>query len=455
MANTDQPSQHQWNFTAPAESRWSRPLLIGGIGVALSLVGIAHVWQSPPASTPQAAAIIPQPAPAVEKNPVEPQQTSVVRQRDTQPKPRQQPRTPTLVAEPTVTQPQPPAQPLDAMQGTWQLNDLVTQLKGQKEISAEKIKNIKQLLRELRKQGVAAVPAIREFLRQKSDVNFAKMKGGELLDHATLRQALMSTLHKIGGKESQAVSLEVLSSTQDPVEIALLARNLENEAPDVYREAVLQTINNALVSWTGAKDPVEMRPLFELLQDLGGREVAAILAQFPANADSVQYLRNRNSQIDPTVRLYALLALTDLPDGKGIPNLTALASDPTVPVQHKPALPFRMLAQSALSYNEAGQSLVDLAKAGQIPENAWREVSEALKGNYLRFPSPSPSMETSYPQPYYDENHKIRYEQHLVSADWSPKQVNQQIALIDNLLQATTSPTAKQALQQARVSLER
>ena len=48
----------------------------------------------------------------------------------------------------------------------------------------------------------------------------------------------------------------------------------------------------------------------------------------------------------------------------------------------------------------------------------------------------------------------LKYEQRTVSVDWTAQQVNQQLALIDKLLKATSNPTAKQALQQARVSLQ-
>ncbi len=85
-------------------------------------------------------------------------------------------------------------QPLEPVQHSQPLDALLMQLKSTSVITGEGAKEIRRLLRDLRKQGVAAVPAIREFLLQQSDVNFAKMKGGELLDHGTLRQELIHTL---------------------------------------------------------------------------------------------------------------------------------------------------------------------------------------------------------------------------------------------------------------------
>jgi hypothetical protein len=48
----------------------------------------------------------------------------------------------------------------------------------------------------------------------------------------------------------------------------------------------------------------------------------------------------------------------------------------------------------------------------------------------------------------------LKYEQRTVSVDWSAQQVNRQVAFIDDLLKATSSPVATKALQQARVSLQ-
>jgi hypothetical protein len=47
----------------------------------------------------------------------------------------------------------------------------------------------------------------------------------------------------------------------------------------------------------------------------------------------------------------------------------------------------------------------------------------------------------------------VRYEQDVVTADWSPADVQRQLALIDDLLQATSNPVATAALQRARGAL--
>jgi hypothetical protein len=349
----------------------------------------------------------------------------------------------------------------------WELDALVAKVKKAQALTPEGAKEMKQLLRDLQKQGAAAVPAIRDFLRSNEDVDFDKLSGGELAEQHTLRQALFDTLRRIGGDEAIAVSLEQLGGNQDPAEIAMLARNLEEMAPGVYRDQAVQAASNALQLLADAKE-VDVRPLFEVLRDLGGVDAATVLAQFPANADAVQYLRNKNmTNISPTVRTYALMALAGLPGGEGIPSLAALADDPNVPVEHRPSEPFQMLAQASVDFADAGKALVDLASAGQIPDHAWSAMANALAGKQLQFPSqlsggmlPGQTeadlsgVDSPFVRGFYDDMHNVLYEERKVAADWSAKQINQQLALIDKLLGATHSPVAAQALQQARTSLQ-
>ena len=445
---------------------WSQPLFLGIIGLGLLLLLTPRAGVRPPADEPEDA--VSRQAPEGAKTPVGPQRTPSLDQTGSRPAPWQQLPDPIpREVRTTENQPEAPVQPLESVQSTWQLNDIVTRVKSSGTITAEGAKNIKQLLRELRKQGVAAVPAIRDFLRSKEDVNFDKMSGGELMDHHTLRQALFDTLGQIGGSEALALSLEQLRENLDPAEIALLAQNLEKEAPGEYQEEILRIASKALRLLVRSKEQVEVGPLFELLRDYGGLKAVAKLEQFTANANRVQYLRNRNLSVPPTWRVYALLALAGLPNGEGIPSLVALASDPDVPVEHKPELPFQVLAQASMEYDEAGKALIELARAGQIPDRAWSVLSEALAGKYLQFPSQLSGgtlfagkdadvsgIEAPFLRGYYDDERNIKYEQRLVSADWSAKQINQQLALIDKLLQVTSRPTAVTPLQQARESLQ-
>jgi len=329
---------------------------------------------------------------------------------------------------------------------------LVANVRNMKVITAERATDINRMLRSLRSIGAAAVPAIGDFLRQGADVDFAEMSGGELVGHRTLRQAMIDTLREIGGSAAMAVSLEQVQRTSEPIELSMLARSLEGEEPGVHREALIQAIGNALQST--AEAPAEglpdVSPLFDLLRAYGGEQAVAVLER------SV-----------PEWGEYALIALAGLPDGAGIPSLTALAGTADVPVAN-PALPFQILAQASVSYPEAGTALVDLARAGQIPDQVWSAIGEALGGKHLQFSGKmfdgTPLAENDTVgsggraplwKSYYIAWLNIRYEQDVVSAGWSAEQVEQHIALIDDLIEATSSPAAVQTLQQVRALLQR
>ncbi len=460
--NSNRPKR---DLSPQSEFWWSQPLFLGVIGLGLLLLLAPNAGLRPPADEPGDS--MSRQAPEGPKAPVDPQRTPALDQTNSRLALWQQ------LPDPapgnvwtTEKQAESPAQPPEPVQRAWQLDTVMAQVKSNGVITVEGAREIKRMLRELRKQGAAAVPTIRDFLRQKEDVNFDKMRGGELMEQHTLRQALFDTLGQIGGNEAMAVSLEQLRETLDPAEIAMLAQNLEKEAPGEYREEILRIATNALRLLVRSKEQVEAGPLFELFRNYGGVKAVANLRQFTANADTLQYLRNRNLSVSPTWRVYSLIALAGLPEGRGIPSLVALAGDPDVPVEHKPELPFQMLAQASMEYDEAGEALVDLARARQIPDRAWSVVGEALAGKYLQFPSQLSGgtllagkgadisgIEAPFLRGWYDDERNIKYEQRLVSADWSAGQLKQQLALIDKLLGVTSSPAAVKALQQAQESL--
>src|SRR2546425_784208 len=155
-------------------------------------------------------------------------------------------------------------------------------------------------------------------------------------------------------QQPPAQQVEQLQQTRDPIEITLLGRTLDQEEPGVHREAMIHAISTALQGAEQAppQDGPDVGPLFQLLQTYGGAQAVAVLEQAVAQWGE-----------------YALIALAGLPNGEGIPSLTAVAGTPTVAVQD-PALPFQILAQAPGRYPEAGEALVDLAHTGRIPDRA-------------------------------------------------------------------------------------
>lgn len=301
-------------------------------------------------------------------------------------------------------------------------HDLLTRLShidlNHGSISQEQAKEINQLLQQLREQGAAAVPAIREFLQRNGDVSFDALPGGQSVDFSSLRLGLVDALHEIGGPEAVAASADALQGTTDPLEIALLALTLEQQAPGEYRQLELTAARNALAqalsgNWKGG----DVSPLFETFQAFGDASDVAILKQAVTKWN-----------------YYATLALAGLPSGAGIPALIQLAQDPAIGSLGTGDFALRPLAQVAMQYPDAARALVDDARQSRIPDSAWPTVSATLAGTYIQygnqlFGSTAPSL------------------------SWSTAEITDRMALINQLLTATSSPVARQSLQSAQALL--
>jgi hypothetical protein len=324
---------------------------------------------------------------------------------------------------------------------------------------------VNQMLQDLRDRGSGALPAIREFLERMEDIEFGDLNGeGDLVESSSLRLALFDMLGEIGGGEAIDIAMAQLGMTGDPLEIAILAQKLEELAPGSYQPELLKAANDAL-RWA-ASAPREERPdvgpLFELLQAYGGPEVVRDVAQ-----ETGQWWE------------YSLMALAGLPEGEGIPVLITEAYNPTVPLEHKSQFPVQMLAQAAAQSPEAQDALLDLARSGGIPDTAWEAIADTLAGKHMQFPNQlfaGPALEgtgtenfeaTAFEgdqtggfgveapklRHYYIEYLNMSYDQRLASANWSDEQIGQQLALIEDLRNATSNPVALSALEEAEQSL--
>ena len=338
-------------------------------------------------------------------------------------------------------------QPDESRHRSSQVDVLASHVKRMRAITPAGAQYIDRMLHDVRHRGAASVPAIRDFLRAGEDVDFAKMTGGARVGRRTLREAVIDTLEEIGGSDAVAVSLEVLHQTTQPIEVVMLARAVEKEDPGLHGEEVIEAVANTLQGAVQAppQQGPDVAPLFDLLRGYGGDDAVAVL-----------------EACEPQWREYSLIALAGLPDGAGIPSLAAFAETPGDGAT-SPALPLQMLAQAAAQHPEAGDAITDLAREGQIPDEVWNAIADALAGKQLQFSGTSLAANgtgASDPRPspwkksYYVEWMNVRYEEDVVTAAWSADQIAQQLALIDGLLETVSSPAAVEALQQARASLE-
>jgi hypothetical protein len=298
------------------------------------------------------------------------------------------------------------------------LDQIVRMMLNNKSLTSEQAAQINEWLKTLAAQGSAAVPVIAAFLKQGDDLSFDAVPGGENVQYGSLRLGLVDLLGQIGTAESAALAHELLSSTTNPLEIALLSRAFLGLSDETYRQAAVQASLSALQrAMTGESRERDVSPLFETLQRYGDESVSQTLR------DAVERWN-----------YYATLSLAGLPDGAGIPTLIELAGDPDVLAMGNGDFALRVLAQVAMQYPDAQTALLNQARTQQVPDTAWPTVASALAGNHIQygiqiFGSTSTSVK------------------------WTPDSVNQRIAYIDRLLSSGVSATGITALQAARQSL--
>jgi hypothetical protein len=111
-----------------------------------------------------------------------------------------------------------------------------------------------------------------------------------------------------------------------------------------------------------------VNPLFEVFQNYGDATVVPDLEKAVTNTEW---------------RYQAATALSEMPDGSGIPALIKLAQDPQVSAMDQGDVALRALAQVATKYPDAQSALIEQARANTIPEKAWPAIASALSGTYV------------------------------------------------------------------------
>jgi hypothetical protein len=305
-------------------------------------------------------------------------------------------------------------------------------------LTAQQAGDWKQALEQLRQQGPAAVPAIREFLEKNIDVAFDA--NDKLLGYPTARQALLQAVQDIGGPEALDLSLQVLRTTGEPREIAALAKYLDQTDPSKYREEALRAARETLAMARGADwDGRDVKPLFEVLRAYGG---AAVLPDLELATMQWKY--------------YAVMTLAELPDGQGIPTLARMAQNGDY-LLGRDDFVFHLLTQAAGQNREARTALIEEARANKIPENAWTKVGAALTGEYMQmggsfFDGPA-VLKGSNGTGYQLEANQNFGSQRVLAA-WPREQVQQQLALVNDLLGVTSNPGGTAILNAARNALQ-
>ncbi len=304
-------------------------------------------------------------------------------------------------------------------------------------VGKEQAEQWKQGYQTLLAQGAAAVPAIRQFLEQNQELNFSAVSGGDLLGQPSLRTALINALQQIGGPDTTAVMLDTLRSTTLPSEVALLAKDLEQQAPGQYRQEVISAASEVLaLAAKGQLNNWDVGPLFQMLQNYGDASTASVLQQFQSNWKS-----------------YSMISLAGLQGGQGVSALVSEAQDPAGGREFA----YEMLAQVAAQYPDAASALLEQARQNQIPDAMWRKIAIGLSGDQFQVgapPSLGPgSTAVAGQKTYHVEAGNQNFYSLPVTVLASPDELAQRRAFINQLLAATSNPAAVQALQGALAAL--
>jgi hypothetical protein len=306
---------------------------------------------------------------------------------------------------------------------------------GQGPITPERAAQWKLSLQQLTQQGALAVPAISEFLEKNLDFSFTAVPGGDSLGASSMRMALLEALQTIGGAEALSATVQTLQTTSDPREIAWLARSLEQQAPEQYRQMAVAAANEALaMAAAGKLEGRDVAPLFEILQQLGGAQAAFDLARVTENWN-----------------YYGAITLANLADGSGVPALIQMVQDPNAGVKGTRAAALQALAQISASSPEAREALFEQARLGKIPPSSWPGIAAVLGGDMFQMGKPesiSSDMKT-----YHLTHGNQNYFSAPSAAGWTPAQLNEQLAFINRLLYLNPPPLAVQSLQSSQATL--
>src|SRR6185503_12087435 len=168
--------------------------------------------------------------------------------------------------------------------------------------SARMGRQIIYALEELIAIGPSALPAIREFLSRNEDVDYdlalaaqGKSQRGTVPNDfvlpPSLRFGLLDATRQIGGAEAEAILADILASTGRGVELAWLARVLQELVPNKYRDVALtaarELLSRPLASAGSPLDRNDREHLFNVLSMYGDKSYVTTAQSQLVQADGV------------------------------------------------------------------------------------------------------------------------------------------------------------------------
>ena len=328
---------------------------------------------------------------------------------------------------------------------------------GPDRLGDERLAEMDRLLRQLARLGPAAVPAISELLREGWDIDFHmdgepnSKRNPLVVEYDSLRLGLFDLLRKIGGESANSVLYDELGSTTRPVEIRVLADYLDEYAPGLYAQEVVEVANDVLgMKSEGLLPDDDVGPLFHTLEKFGDEIIVPILEE----------------NISGQWGRYAAIALGGVAGGAGIPVLSEIVARQSV--EGTPdgrqadtrLVAVRVLAQAAADDREAASALLEHAKNGRISSSAWPAIASALAGDdQLQVEKPeidltnvtpySTSKWKKYPYNAHTRGESVIYSVHR-SANLTDGEIADRVALIGRLIEVAKDPNARSSLMQSQ-----
>lgn len=187
--------------------------------------------------------------------------------------------------------------------------------------------------------GPAALPVIHDFLKQNKDVDYS----GDVLNESgervgrgsfssrnvtrtdflvppSMRLGLVDVLAQIGGEDAQGILGEVLDSTGRGVEVAYIARVLQEEAPDKFRDNALKAARDLLANPPEIDQPNRL-----------DENARAYLYQVLAMYNDTSFAQNAQALLvtqDGRIDRQAMNYLSNTLKEQSVPSLYAAYKDP-------------------------------------------------------------------------------------------------------------------------------
>lgn len=248
-----------------------------------------------------------------------------------------------------------------------------------------------QMLVEL---GDTGLPVIRDFLKQNKDVDYVNdvinaagehIRRGSSTSFASrqatqtdffmppsLRLGLIDVLDQIGGEQAQGILAEQLDTTGRAIEVAYIARVLQEEAPDKYRDNALKAAKELLVSPPAIDQPNRF-----------DENAKAYLFQVLAMYNDTSFAKNAQTLLiapDGRVDKQALTYLNNVLKEQAVPALALAYQNPQLTNQTERAALFSALLNFAGASPQANQMLKEFVASDDRPAAIRAYTIQGLAG---------------------------------------------------------------------------